>query len=327
MKVLGVVHDPGGASALSPVMRKLCAHETTTLLAGAFATEKLGDLSPEPIPSSVDASFCFEFFEKAHPQALISGTSWNSNVEQMFRNHAASQGIPSVTMIDYWANYAPRWQGASYSIGGLADTVCVIDEAMRLELVAEGFPESKIEVTGHPMLEQISLRPRPPAVSDQYLFLSEPNRDGTLPSVENHPLKLIASAIPAGSTLWFKKHPKEKLPENIEEFLSASCGGRVEVKLFTHQPDLSQFTCIFGFRTMGLFESRCAGIPAVSIHTNSLSGALGAAMKSHGIIRPSILNLDGLKAAISAAQAAIAPGSIHLGATDKVLSILRSVTA
>lgn len=327
MKVLGVVHDPGGASALSPVMRKLCAQETTTILAGAFATEKLGGLSPEPVPSNVDAGFCFKYFEKTRPQVLLSGTSWNSNVEQMFRNFSASQGIPSFTVIDYWANYTPRWQGASYSIGCLVDTVCVIDEAMKLELVAEGFPENKIEVTGHPMLEQISLRPRPSAVSGQYLFLSEPNRDGTLPSVESHPLKLIASAIPAGSALWFKKHPKEKLPENIEEFLSASSGGRVDVKLFTHQPDFSQFTCTFGFRTMGLFESRCAGIPAVSIHTNSLSGALEKAMKSHGIIRPSILDLDGLKAAISAAQAAMTPGSVHLGATDKVLSILRSVTA
>lgn len=79
--------------------------------------------------------------------ALLSGTSYDSNLEHHALAHAKARGIHSIGVIDHWVNYPDRFQRDGSSV--LPDEIWVADEDA-LNLAIKFFPE--IDVRQQPNL-------------------------------------------------------------------------------------------------------------------------------------------------------------------------------
>jgi hypothetical protein len=307
INILSVVHDPGATKALMPVLRILNNEPTIRLkvLASTLAAPWLlqNNIAVDHVGSNCSSAEVSEVYRNLEPSALLTGTSWASTTEQVFRNQAAAHGIPSVVVIDYWMNYRARFIGADYPVEQTPDFICVADVAMAKEAVAQGFPESQVVISGHPHLEDLrqARSPRNPGRSpalDAAIFLSEPLPDGGLNPVKKHPLLVCATAFSdwlvrknaSEGIFSLKLHPKEvgnpRLDLAIAEVEKLP---RLRFNLMDQQASvlgvLSSYQWAFGYKSMALFESSAAGLKTISLPMVDRKEfpALFDAMAKHGI--------------------------------------------
>jgi hypothetical protein len=151
--VASVVGDAGGAEAVAPVLALLARRGALGPIwassIGAAPVARFG-LAAKPIAGSPIA-----LLAEARPTVLLTGTSWGDDqVELPFLEAAASLGIPSVAIIDFWSNYAARFLAADGRLV-LPDRVAVPDRIAALEAAAEGIPEDRLVVTGNPHYERL----------------------------------------------------------------------------------------------------------------------------------------------------------------------------
>ena len=147
MKVLFSAQDPGGRNAIAPVIGAL-------KIAGAEVGEDM-----------------------AAPDIFIAGTSTagDSPDKRIMRTIG---NVPSLFVLDFWSNY---WQRFSTSgekdFAYLPTRICVIDETMKEEMAAEGFPVERLVVTGNPhfdhFADNITCGHEEP---ERILFISQPLR-------------------------------------------------------------------------------------------------------------------------------------------------------
>jgi len=291
--VLIATHDPGGALAIAPVLKAIRQKTPVALICSEFARTRLDTqgLESTVLPQNLSAEQAAQFLNKHQPSALLTGTSWNSNSEQMLRNQAARAGIRSVVVIDYWRNYSARWAGAEYPLQKLPDIVCVADDFMRKEMLEEGFPANKVFSTGQPHLEKLSAIPAdlPFGPPKEFLFLSEPCLH--LEAGHAHPFELVTRAVrktcPPSSRLHFKAHPKEELPEDLLELVQNLSDNHLEVKILPQTTifpaGLRQFDFVIGYQTMGLFEAAALGKRVIAMPLPNPNSSLLGALADFGI--------------------------------------------
>lgn len=150
-QVLAVSGDPGGASALAPVVEFLRQTGRAQIEARAYRQA-----------CAVWARRGLEFSaldEQAEPvlpdamQLLLTSTSVNDvNLEKQFTAAARARGITSVAVLDFWSNYRPRF-GAEGS--GFPDRIAIMDAQAREEMLAEGFEAERLIITGQPAFDEL----------------------------------------------------------------------------------------------------------------------------------------------------------------------------
>lgn len=237
-------------------------------------------LTPNGFTSDSSPEEVTRWLDEAQPDLAITGTGWGSRVEQEVRNQARRRQIRSLTVIDYWANYTARWDGADYPIRDLTDEVCVVDETMKTEMVREGFPEAQLFVSGHPYLESLSHRATAPIHDGKVrtiLFLSEPLRAPESFQQKAPVQAWIGKFLDALShqqsfspSVQLKHHPKED-PGSLPPWAAALSSG-------AHSFDL-----VMGYHSMGLLEAALEGKATFAVPICTLSEGVLQAFRTAGI--------------------------------------------
>ena len=161
MNIFVVASDPGSANALMPVIAKCVeyGYGINGVVSGG-ASDILGKHWPEIIEIDDNASIetVVNILISSYSQIVLSGAGAFNHLEHTVRRAARDIDIPCIAILDYWANYHQRFRRLqekqwSYS---LPDRICVLDEIVRDEMMAEGFASEHLVVTGQPYFEYIS---------------------------------------------------------------------------------------------------------------------------------------------------------------------------
>jgi hypothetical protein len=159
--VVAVAGDPGGAIAVAPVISRLrCLGRSVTALAYRQARSvwldrgvSFGDLAED-----TDAAAACRHLEGAEAALLVTGTSFNGvDLEKRFLAAARIRDIPSVTILDFWSNYRVRFADEQGRLAYLPDRIAVMDEYARGEMIADGFDEGRLVVTGQPAFDELAV--------------------------------------------------------------------------------------------------------------------------------------------------------------------------
>lgn len=168
-KILFFSRDPGGANTLLPLIRVLLHQKKHSLevfgkeyACTKYTEEKIlyRDIRKD-FPGKLTYEAIKAFLTMHRPDVIVTGTSEDDMTEKYLWRAAAILRIPSVAILDYWTNYTLRF---SRNISGLSkltkrvvwylpDRICVMDKVAYNDMLAEGFPKSKLFVTGNPYLD------------------------------------------------------------------------------------------------------------------------------------------------------------------------------
>jgi hypothetical protein len=174
-KTLFIAHDPGGFDAVYPVVRR---YERENLFYEFYG------IGPSATKLSANALTSAAMLEKVQQEicenaieALITGTSWGNDSELEAIKFCKSRRIPTISLLDYWANYKERFRALDGSYI-FPDFLIVMDDLAFQEAVADGVPQEIIRILGHPGLdawtEMDATISGQAEQSNDILFLSQP---------------------------------------------------------------------------------------------------------------------------------------------------------
>ena len=156
--IASVIGDAGGAEALVPVLVSLARRgRLGSVLAGPAAWSALerGGVGFERLEASDDPG---ELLDRFAPAGLLTSTSWGERpVELAFFGPARARGIPTIAVIDFWANYRSRFEGSDRELA-LPDWIAVPDDRARAEAIGEGLPAERLVALGNPNYESLLVR-------------------------------------------------------------------------------------------------------------------------------------------------------------------------
>ncbi len=174
--IILAAHDPGGYDVIQPVYQAMMAYRPCTcLMVGPAA-----NLAKSAALSENDALETLKSAVQMHMvAALITGTSWGSQFEIDCILVCKKAGIPTISILDYWSNYAARFKSTEGNFI-YPDYYCGMDDLARQESVKDGVPEQILRVVGHPGLDKFcrglnnNRYERAGQVVQRVLFLSQP---------------------------------------------------------------------------------------------------------------------------------------------------------
>ncbi|HKJ28191.1 MAG TPA: hypothetical protein VJ965_11175 [Anaerolineales bacterium] len=160
LRVMVIAGDPGGASALVPVIRELKASQNFSVHVFAYYKAvnvfrqrevEFSALSNELTDEMITAKIV-----QGRPDLLLTGTSVNPYfLELQFIFNARNCGIPSLAILDFWSNYAQRFSLKGMDQKYLPDKIAVMDQLAVTEMVEAGFPADRLVITGQPAFDRL----------------------------------------------------------------------------------------------------------------------------------------------------------------------------
>ncbi|KRE97950.1 hypothetical protein ASG89_29035 [Paenibacillus sp. Soil766] len=263
-KILFVAHDPGGYEVIYPVYNEFQDNSAECHCVGPA-----GKMNAKLLISGERfLEHLLHRLKSNEIALLVTGTSWDSDIELRAIELCKSYQVKTVSILDYWSNYASRFllesKGYVYP-----DTYIVMDELAKAESIMAGVPEKSLMVLGHPGLDELVLSGSQSKKKElntcKALFLSQPlsslygDRLGyTEQLVLLDCLELFQTMD--GWQLDVKFHPKDK-----EEWVIDNSRFQVEGNL---RELVLQYDLIIGMSTMGLLHSVLLGVPAISYQPN-----------------------------------------------------------
>jgi hypothetical protein len=182
-----VAHDAGGAELLANFIKR------SRLTGASFAIEGpavsvfrrvLGEVQVDTLEVALE-----------HADWLLTGSSWQSDLEWRALRLARILGKRSVTFLDHWLNYKDRFIRMGEE--SLPDALWVTDRYAQ-EIAGREFPGLRIENKGNPYLESIAERAAStgrviePGQAQRVLIVTEP--------VSEHALRQHGDALYFGYT-------------------------------------------------------------------------------------------------------------------------------
>jgi predicted glycosyltransferase len=159
--ILVICGDPGGASAVAPVIKFL--ESENRLRIEAVAYNEAGsiwdnfEITYKNIPNDISHEAILSLLKKPDVKLLFSGTSVNSiDLERKFIAAAAHISKPSLSLIDFWTNYTWRFSDKDKRLVTLPDRIAIMDEFAFDEMVKEGFEPSRLVITGQPAFDDLA---------------------------------------------------------------------------------------------------------------------------------------------------------------------------
>jgi hypothetical protein len=159
--VVVVCGDPGGASAVGPVIKLLEAEDRLKAQPVAYnESASVWDnfaIDYQKIPTNFSPEATLTMLNRPEVVLLFTGTSVNAiDLEKQFITAAAQIGLPALSLIDFWTNYTWRFSDDEKNLFYLPDKIAVMDEFALDEMVNEGFPRSRLVVTGQPAFDDLA---------------------------------------------------------------------------------------------------------------------------------------------------------------------------
>ena len=269
-----VAHDAGGAELLANFIKRSqlkCASFAIEGPAVSIFCRVLGEVQIEPLESTLDRAGW-----------ILTGSSWQSDLEWRALRFARAHGKRSVTFLDHWLNYRDRFSRMDTEC--LPDVLWVADRYAQ-QIAEREFPGETIENKGNPYLESIAERAArqsnvlESAQAQRVLIVTEPVSVHALQQygdslyfgyTEFDAVALMLARLPQilnGETLGqivVRPHPSE--PLNKYEYLVGNPQGlpvvvRKDGDLLDEVLDSS---IVIGCETMALVVALAAGRRAIS---------------------------------------------------------------
>ena len=293
-----VAGDPGGAKAVVPVVEVLLSESgygvQSLLYREAQDVWAKRGLAFEQLNESTSTADAERILTKSQAQLLVTGTSYNGiDLEKKFITAARNLGVPSLAVLDFWSNYAPRFSDGEGNLAHLPDRIAVMDAMARDEMVAAGFDATQLVITGQPALDDLitykeshtnrraALRQALGVLETDRLVLfasqplasvfgDRPEQPLYLGYTETIVLDALVNALESIAkrhaeriTLLIRPHPRE----NSQTFKDRSSGS---IRIINNQDGDSRemvlaSDLVTGMTTMLLVEACFLGIPVVSL--------------------------------------------------------------
>jgi hypothetical protein len=262
MRVIAGAHDPGGANAVAATVAVLrAAGEDVLAFAKGPALRQFAALGVDCHAVSDDHG---PALRAVAGDVLLTGTSAQDSFERELLAAAACRGLPSLALVDYWANYRARFVPGAFARAVLPDLIAAIDDPCAAEMAADGLPSERIRVVGQPYFGWlIERRPRASAVDEhEVLFLSQPGQN------EVEALRWVIAAVRGSTPLPFlsiRFHPRQGDRGPSLRLLDRA-GLRYGIDDSPAPLGRSRHArAILGITTMMLAEAAIMGIPAGSV--------------------------------------------------------------
>jgi hypothetical protein len=295
--IVAICGDAGGANAVAPVIELLRGEGRVAVTALAYLQAKslwaARGLDFSDVEGDLDDREIMALLDRTAAGLLLTGTSVNRyDLEKRFIAAARTLGIPSLSVLDFWSNYALRFSDAAGRLAYLPDRIAAMDEQAREEMIADGIDAARIVVTGHPAFDSLeayrtgfspqrreALRQELGVAEDAWLvlfasqpaFLDEEHAEAPPPWLDRQRmLGLLLSALEDLARQYGKEivlavrpHPREN-----DRFFGSIVSRSVRVVLqkggdargVAMASDL-----VVGMATMFLVEAAYLGCPALSI--------------------------------------------------------------
>lgn len=268
MKVVAVAHDPGGANAVAATVAVLREQgATVTAFARGPAVQQFRRLGVD----------CTEVGAAGHPRPwellpgadlLLAGTSQQDRFEVEAIRWARKLAMPSVAVMDYWANYRLRFRVGAGDGEELVlpDRITALDPVCAQEMVADGLPANRIRITGQPyfgwLVRQQRLRERPSGPPRRVFFASQPEANEV--AVLRALLEVLRGYEPL-ERLTVRFHPRQTERRPSLDLLEQSglpyaVDESLDVLTTLQQQDLA-----LGISSVILIEAALMGLPAGSL--------------------------------------------------------------
>jgi hypothetical protein len=267
-RILFSANDPGGANTVLPVVEALKTRGDMLLgiVSGPAVTQFQGigeirngsDLSDGELQSAI---------HDFKPDLFLAASSMGNSIDKRVHDFVAT--TPSVYVIDFWSHYQHRFAkiGQEDTLK-LPTRICVIDERMKDEMVAEGFPEATLVITGNPYFDHFAEGiTRESEDNHKILFISQPIRADKkqagyidLGTDEFDALELLLKELPPGMHVAIRLHPRDER-DKFDLYLSDCVSVDQEPTL---EIALSKAGLILGIYSPVLMQAAFAGKPVIS---------------------------------------------------------------
>lgn len=335
-RVLVSADNPGGANAILPVAVALrdSGDMLLCVLAGSarevFSREGLEYVDASVVPKEE----IFNSIDAFSPDLLLTGTSQGYSVDKDLLLYTRER-IPSVCVLDFWNGYMSRFSREGNDLAYLPSLVCVMDEAARSDMVAEGIPQDRILVTGNPYFEHfaecVTRENEDPRL---ILFISQPvselshPENGTPYGFDEFAtlsgLIRASESLPADYRIQVRLHPRDdrnKYDALLSERVTLSDEPTVE-------KDLSHAGLIIGMFSPVLIQAAIAGKRVIRFQPGMLQDAMPASLGSsfaHAEDTQELTRLLTAYADGSLTLPEIAPQWQKSGATARVIEQVRKL--
>lgn len=275
-KTLVCASDAGGANAILPVVKRLIADNADLIcIVDNQAREPFRQAGIEFIDArTIALADLYELMEKFRPDLFLAGTSLGKTIDKDILLWCRERFVPSVYVLDFWANYWQRFSSELKDFKYLSDYICVMDDMSKQDMVDEGFAEKQIIVTGNPHFDHftdgIGLTGEK---TNRALFISQPLRAlNERSEIEKYgydeyqvlkDVLHIWSTAPAESRLIVRLHPNEdRLKFNS---LLDPNDARISLDKCTDvKESISAADMVIGMNSMVLFQAAAAGKTVIS---------------------------------------------------------------
>lgn len=267
--ILIISHDPGGYDVTFPVYNYLIDNNHP---AQFICVGPAGQINPLYKKSEADTlSFVNELILQNRISLLITGTSWGSDFELDCILICKEFSIPTVSILDYWSNYANRFFYEKHELYVYPDHYIIMDNYARSQMLREEVPPEIIRVLGHPGLDRfIAMKNREQSARNKtcrVLFLSQPLSELYGLKLGYNETTVVDDLIALAETneleLHVKFHPKDH-SDFIQKYNRLIVVGNLSELV-------SQYDLVIGMSTIGLLHSALMGIQAISYQPNLVS--------------------------------------------------------
>jgi len=154
-RIVFCAQNPGGFNALWPIVKKIKGQIRILVILSAEAKaiakrEKIDFLDAD----AKSEEQLHEILEKFDPRVVIAGTSQGLSIDKKIIVWAKRKRIPTVSVIDFWANYRIRFSSPNtIDLAYLPNFICVVDDYMKKQMVKERFKANQLVITGNPFFE------------------------------------------------------------------------------------------------------------------------------------------------------------------------------
>ncbi|MBN3926052.1 hypothetical protein [Nostoc sp. NMS4] len=265
MKIIAIAHDPGGANAVAATVAALRAAGTQVeAYAKGPAIHQFQRLVVACTPVSQEHQ---TIFVPLTGDILLTGTSQYDEFERDAIFWARQKCIPSIAVIDYWANYRQRFQPLNNPTEPIfPDVITALDKVCAAGMLTDGIPEKRIRVVGQPYFAWLIARQKSRKgilkLPENILFASQPNANEV--EILRILIKVLTDYEPLKKFL-IRFHPRQgkcraSLDLLAESGLPFAIDESADTLATLHQQDI-----MLGITSIILIEAALMGIPAGSL--------------------------------------------------------------
>jgi hypothetical protein len=275
-KILFAAQNPGGLNALMPVIKKtieaknyqvkVCLAEDACVMAKRL---KLNFTNC----AGISRKELERLLNKFQPDIAFIATSDGLSLEKKITAWAKNNGIKTLSIIDFWANYKQRFSApGTLDLAYLPDMICVIDESMKREMIKEGFNARRLIITGNPFFESFSLikqdRGKYILYADQP-FSEIGAKGGYISSPTFNEVEIFSDYVKVLEKLNIKMpiiiafHPRSKKRNKYNKIIAKS---KLKISIAKTKTDdlIKAAEIVAGINTMVLFQAAISGKKVVS---------------------------------------------------------------